>query len=116
MKTAPAPTELYESAMSLYAGVVYDVLRFDLNLKGPFVLCEQVKPAWGFKQVLFGPAFTCKSEIVTDPAHLDDTVRIKMFKSFYPGCVQVIASGGFHKVAQFGDISAKLATKFGCVG
>ena len=55
MKTAPAPTELHESAMSLYAGVVYDVLRFDLNLKGPFVLSEQVKPAWGFKQVQIKP-------------------------------------------------------------
>jgi len=112
----PTPPELYATATSLYAGVVYDALRFDLNVTSPFVLAEGIKPAWGFKQVLFGPAFTCKSQVVADPAHLDDTIRIKMFKSFYPGCVQVIASGGYRKVAQFGDISAKLAHKFGCVG
>ncbi len=107
---------LSKAAMALYAGVVYDALRFDLNVKSPCVLSEHIKPAWDFQEVLFGPAFTCQGQIVADPAHLDDTIRIKMFRRFYPGCVQVIASGGFRRVAQFGDISAKLAAKFGCAG
>ena len=39
-----------------------------------------------------------------------------MFKAFYKGCVQVISSGGYREVAEFGDISGKLARKFGAEG
>ena len=39
-----------------------------------------------------------------------------MFKNFYKGCVQVISSGGFREVAEFGDISGKLARKYGAQG
>lgn len=39
-----------------------------------------------------------------------------MFKAFYKGCIQVISSGGYTDVAQFGDISGKLAKKFGANG
>ena len=42
--------------------------------------------------------------------------RIDRFDSFQPDCVQVISSGGYRKVAQFGDISGKLARKFGAKG
>ncbi len=70
----------------------------------------------GYCDVLFGPAFTCKGCRVNDSSHINDTIRIKMFKAFYPGCVQVISSGGYREVAQFGDISGKLARKFGALG
>ena len=51
-----------------------------------------------------------------DQEHIDDTIRIKMFQKFYQGCVQVISSGGYREVAEFGDISGKIARKFGAVG
>ncbi|MDR1127592.1 MAG: hypothetical protein LBL06_05645 [Treponema sp.] len=107
---------MVEQFKQLYNGVVYDTMAFDLKIKKPFMLRKEVKPVWGFSEVVFGPAFTCKGERVLDESHIDDTVRIKMFKQFYKGCVQVISSGGYRDVAQFGDISGKLARKFGAVG
>lgn len=105
-----------ESFKKLYSGVIYDAMTFDLKVKKPFLLRKEIKPAWGFTEVVFGPAFTCKGERVLDETHIDDSIRIKMFQKFYNGCVQVISSGGFRDVAQFGDISGKLARKFGAVG
>lgn len=100
----------------LYAGVVYDAMTFDIKYSKPFVLSKQIKPAWDFEDVLFGPAFTCRGCKVLDCSHIDDSIRIKMFKKFYKGCVQVISSGGFREVAEFGDISGKLARKYGAQG
>ncbi len=108
--------KLDERYKKLYAGVVYDTMTFDLKVKRNFLLRKEVKPCWNFKDVLFGPAFTCKGERVLDPEHIDDTVRLRMFQNFYDGCVQVISSGGYQEVAQFGDISGKIARKFGAVG
>lgn len=108
--------DLTDGFSRLYCGVIYDSLTFDLKVKRPFLLRKEIKPAWSFREVMFGPAFTCKGELVLDEAHIDDTIRIKMFKKFYPGCVQVISSGGYREVAEFGDISGKLARKFGAVG
>jgi len=102
----------------LYLGVVYDALRFDLNEREPFVVHRAIKPIYPLRagEFVFGPAFTCRGERVLDPAHLDDAVRIRMFQRFTPGCVQVIDAGGDDSVAHFGDISGKLARKFGAVG
>lgn len=102
----------------LYLGVVYDALRFDLNASRPFVAHRAIKPVNPLSrgEVLFGHAFTCRGERVLDPAHIDDEVRIRMFKDFSPGCVQVIDTGEDDTVAHFGDISGKLARKFGARG
>lgn len=107
---------LIERAKKLYAGVVYDVMTFDLKVKKSFMLRKEIKPCYSFMDVVFGPAFTCKGERVLDPDHIDDTIRLKMFQQFYDGCVQVISSGGYREVAQFGDISGKIARKFGAIG
>lgn len=109
-------SKLVERAKKLYAGVIYDTMTFDLKVKKNFMIDDKVKPCWNFDEVLFGPAFTCKGERVLDEGHIDDTVRLKMFQKFYEGCVQVIASGGYRDVAEFGDISGKIARKFGAVG
>ena len=108
--------ELVNGFKELYCGVVYDALTFDLKVKEPFLLRKEIKPSWGFSEVMFGPAFTCRGERVLDEKHIDDTVRLKMFQEFYQGCVQVISSGGYRDVAEFGDISGKIARKFGAVG
>ena len=102
----------------LYLGVVYDAMRFDLELRQSFVLDRHIRPVWApaAKDVLFGEAFTCRGERLQSAAHLDDTIRIKMFRSFKPGCVQVIDTNADDTVAHFGDISGKLARKFGAVG
>lgn len=107
---------LTERAKKLYAGVMYDTMVFDLKINKNFMLRKEVKPCWNFSEVLFGPAFTCKGERVLDQEHIDDTIRLKMFKQFYNGCVQVISSGGYREVAEFGDISGKIAHKFGAAG
>ena len=108
--------QLIERYKNLYCGVVFDAMTFDLKVRYNFMIAKAVKPCWNFKDVLFGPAFTCKGERVLDPSHIDDTVRIKMFQKFYKGCVQVISSGGYRDVAEFGDISGKIARKFGAAG
>lgn len=108
--------DIAERFRKLYSGVVYDTMTFDLKVKKNFMIAKAVKPCWHFTEVLFGPAFTCKGERVLDPSHIDDTVRIKMFQQFYDGCVQVISSGEYRDVAEFGDISGKIARKFGAVG
>lgn len=102
----------------LYSGLVYDAMSFDLEVPYSFVLAREVKPAWrlGRGPVVFGPAFTCRGAAVRAPEHVDDLVRIEMFRHFRSGCVQVIDTGRDRRVAHFGDISGKLARKFGAVG
>lgn len=107
---------MVERYKKLYAGVVYDAMTFDVKVAHNFMISKDVKPCWPFKEIVFGPAFTCKGERLLDQKHIDDTVRIKMFQKFYPGCVQVISSGDYREVAEFGDISGKIARKFGAVG
>jgi 4-hydroxy-4-methyl-2-oxoglutarate aldolase len=109
---------LRERYERLYSGVIYDALCFDLGHRRPFVVDHAIKPVWSMtsQRVLFGPAVTCKGERVRDAAHLDDTVRLRMFEAFTPGCVQVIDTDGDRSVAHFGDISGKLARRAGAVG
>ena len=96
----------------LYSGVIYDALTFDVGLKEKFVVDHQIKNTT-HRGTYFGKAFTCAGERLTNPQSLDDTVRIKMFSSFFDGCIQVIDTGSDRTVAHFGDISGKLAKKFG---
>ncbi len=108
---------LAERYQRLYAGLIYDALQFDLRLSHPFVVHHAVRAAWPLGQrVVCGPAFTCRGEPVRDPEHVRDLVRIEMFRSFTPGCVQVVDTGGDDRVAHFGDISGRLAREHGCVG
>lgn len=108
---------LRERFERLYAGVVYDALCFDLKLAAPYVVHHAVRPAWPLGQrVIAGPAFTCRGEAVREAAHVNDLVRIEMFRAFGPGCVQVIDTGGDDRVAHFGDISGRLAREHGAVG
>lgn len=100
----------------LYCGVIYDTMVFDLKIKEPFLLSKKIKPVWNITENLFGPAFTCKGSPVLDEKYINDRVRIDMFKHFYEGCVQVISSGGMRNIATFGDISGKIAKKFGAIG
>ena len=74
----PLATELHQRFSLLYGGVIYDAMRFDLRLRSPFVLDHRIKPVWRLpgQQVLFGPALTCKGDLIQDESHLDDRVRI----------------------------------------
>lgn len=100
----------------LYSGIVYDAIKFDIKYEKPFVLRKEIKRGWSFNNVLFGPAFTCKGEKILNEKQIQDNVRIEMIKKFYKGCVQVISSGGYRDVAQYGDISGKVARKNGAIG
>jgi len=109
---------LRERYEKLYSGVLYDAMCFDVCHPHPFVVHRDIKPVWPLpaRHVLFGPALTCRGRRVRDVAHVDDTVRLRMFESFMPGCVQVIDTDGDDSVAHFGDISGKLARRSGAVG
>jgi regulator of RNase E activity RraA len=96
----------------LYSGVIYDSIIFDLKYDAPFVVDSSIKNRT-HKGCYFGKAFTCLGAKVNSLSELDDTVRIKMFDHFYNGCIQVIDTGSDKSVAHFGDISGKLARKFG---
>ncbi len=111
-------TDLRLRYARLYAGLVYDAMRFDVRHKRAFVVDANIKPAWRLPpgRVVFGHAFTCKGERVLEETHIDDRVRIEMFRDMTRGCVQVIDTGGDESVAHFGDISGKIAHKFGAVG
>ena len=102
----------------LYCGIIYDAMCFDIEYPKPFVVDKAIKPAWKLLsgQVLFGHAFTCKGQLVLHERDINDRVRIEMFQEFTEGCVQVIDTGGDDTVAHFGDISGKIARKFGCRG
>jgi regulator of RNase E activity RraA len=103
---------------SLYGGVVYDAIRHDIDYKLPFVVDMGVQAVSQApdQPVLFGHAFTCAGRRVLQSTHVDDSVRLRMFRQFTPGCVQVIDTDGDDTCAHFGDISGKLARKFGCRG
>lgn len=96
----------------LYSGVIYDSLIFDIKFEQPFVASLNLMDRT-FKGTYFGKAITCKGENVYNKSDIDDTVRIEMFKSFTSGCIQVIDCSDNQSVAHFGDISGKLARKFG---
>lgn len=108
---------------SLYSGVVYDALAFDLGCDSEFVVHREIAPVSAGRgtasnqRAVFGRAATCRGEAVRNPeTDLDDMVRFRMFDSFSPGCVQVLETGGDESVAHFGDISALLARRAGAVG
>jgi len=104
--------ELSSRYEKLYSGVIYDSLIFDLKYDKPFVVSHRIKNRT-HRGTYFGRAFTCAGAKVPELSLLDDTVRIKMFNDFYDGCIQVIDTGTDRTVAHFGDISGKLARKFG---
>ena len=111
-------SNLRERYERLYCGIIYDTICFDIKYPKPFVVDKMIKPAWKLphNKVLFGHIFTCKGQLVLNDRDIDDTIRIKMFSEFTEGCVQVIDTDGDDTVAHFGDISGKIAKKFGCVG
>jgi regulator of RNase E activity RraA len=102
----------------LYSGVLFDAMAFDVGYARPFVLDAAVKPASEAlgRRAIFGHAFTCRGRLVETEADINDTVRIAMFREFTQGCVQVIETGGDDTVAHFGDISGRIARRFGAVG
>jgi regulator of RNase E activity RraA len=109
---------LHQRIVKLYAGVIFDAMYHDLGVSRPFVLDRAVKPGWKLDphQILFGHAFTCKGQRVLHASDVDESVRLRMFQDFTEGCVQVIDTDGDDSVAHFGDISGRIARKFGCRG
>lgn len=102
----------------LYSGVIYDAMQHDIAYSKPFVVDKAIKPLWKLQkgQVLFGHAFTCKGQRVLHERDIDETIRLGMFREFTDGCVQIIDTNGDDTAAHFGDISGKIARKFGCRG
>ena len=103
---------MIESHLELFhAGVIYDSLVFDLNLKREFVLPLDIKPL-NTNRVIVGKAFTCHGQDLFDYTPIRDYVRFEMLRHMKPNCIQVI-SGGKAEIARFGDISGILSRKHG---
>ncbi len=96
----------------LYSGVIYDSLIFDLDYQKPFVVDLKIKNLTS-QGTFCGKAFTCLGKKVSKTEEINDEVRIEMFNEFTEGCIQVIDTSSNNEVAHFGDISGKLARKFG---
>lgn len=107
---------LKERYEKLYGGVIYDTMKHDIKYPQPFVLHQSIKPAWKMNKPLFGHAFTVCGHIEYREEDMNDTNRIKMLKEMSPGCIQIMDTNGNNDIALFGDISGKLAHKFGCIG
>lgn len=109
-------SELKVRFSNLYSGVVYDALYEEIKPLLPYVLSKEVKPAWGFDEVLCGPAFTVQGNLIQDPSHANTTF-IDMFNALYKGCVHLVSSGTTDsRLAVFGEIGGKLAARHGAVG
>jgi len=102
----------------LYGGVVFDAMRFDLDVSEPFVVDPAIGPARGQPAdvVIAGPAFTCAGTRVAEPEDIDDLLRLRMLDAMTPGCVQVLTTGSDSSCAHYGDISGRLAALHGAVG
>lgn len=98
----------------LYAGVVYDAMKWDAKAAEPFVLSTTIRPLWPEDEPLVGPAFLCAMTIVGEPA-VDDTKRLDLLEHIREGSVFVLV-GGVTDVAMFGDISARLLKQRGAAG
>lgn len=107
---------LKERYEKLYGGVIYDTMHHDIKYSQPYVLDQSIKPAWKMNKPLFGHAFTCTGHMEYHEKDIDDTMRIKMLSKMSPGCIQIMDTNSNYNFALYGDISGKLAKKFGCIG
>jgi len=98
------------SRKGLYTGVVCDAMKLDMQYSKPFVLHPSIKSL--YPCVLFGPAMTS----ISSPQYSNNDGDIKQFEACYPGCVHVQFCEGDIPVAYYGDITARLARKFGVAG
>jgi len=108
-------TKLRERFSKLYSGVVYDTLHEDIKPLLPYVMSKTIKPAWGFDDVLCGPAFTVQGSVLTDRIHAN-TVYVDMLNSLYGGCIEMISSGVDNKLSVFGEITGKITARQGTAG
>jgi 4-hydroxy-4-methyl-2-oxoglutarate aldolase len=108
--------DLRERFGNLYSGLIYDAMRHDIQYAGNFVAHRAIKPLSPEVSHIFGPAFTCTGRRVSAEDSINESVRLGMFQSFTQGCIQVIDSGNDDTVAHFGDISGRIARKFGSNG
>jgi len=103
---------MIEDFEKLYAGVIYDAIIFDIKYDKNFVVDKNIQNITS-SGTFFGRAFTCLGQEVESEKDVNDLVRIEMFKEFFENSIQVIDTSSDKSVAHFGDISGKLAKKFG---
>ena len=107
-------SELKELYKDLYSGLIYDVMKFDLEMDN-FVIPRSagpIVPAWNFKGHVFGKAFTAVGEKTPKP---DETVIRKMIDDLEEGSVYVLQANDNSR-AHFGDITAKFMKRAGIEG
>lgn len=99
-----------------YSGAIYDIIKFDLEYKGDFVLPNDIKPVIGpiFSQekFIFGRAFTARGDKTSKPNH--ERVA-QMIDQLMPGDVYILQANDNSR-AHFGDIMAHFLKKKGVKG
>ncbi|WP_234736739.1 RraA family protein [Tellurirhabdus bombi] len=105
--------EVQARFLKIYTGLVYDAME-SIGLSGRamqsglYPLIHTMKVA--------GPAFTAHGIATPSRDEKVHDIRLGMFKSMTPGCVQVRDTQGDLSCGQFGEISATAAAANGCVG
>ena len=103
--------ELYKP---LYCGLIYDVMKFDLNMDN-FVIPKSagpIIPTWDFKGYVFGKAFTAVGSKTPNP---DETIIRDMIDDLEHDSVYVLQANDNSR-AHFGDITARFLKRAGVQG
>jgi len=106
--------ELKKLYANLYSGLIYDIMKFDLEMDN-FVIPRSagpILPAWNFNGNVFGRAFTAVGEKTPRP---DETVIRDMIDDLEEGSVYVLQANDNSR-AHFGDITAKFMKRAGVEG
>ena len=107
--------KLLKAYKKLYSGVVYDALHQDMKYKHEFVLETEIKSLFNLKEPVVGYAFTCKGRKIRNSKQIDDNVRLEAFSRVEKDNVMIYETQD-KTVAHFGDITARIVQKRGCVG
>ena len=105
-----------EDITNLSAAVIYDVLALDLKFKEPFLLDTNIKLISGKK--IFGPAFTVQGKYMFNRTdnYVEMAKVIEMLEHIPTESIEVLSCGYSGPVASWGDFTASLVAKYGCIG
>lgn len=107
--------ELAARYRKLYAGVVFDAMKWDAKIAKPSVAPYGCAPLHPLVAPVAGPALVCTGWSKLE-GRMDDTARFDVLEHARPGDVYVLGiDGPFPYVAIFGDISAQILQQQGVI-
>lgn len=95
-----------------YSGAIYDIIKFDLEYKEPFVLPRDIKPLYNNIGFAFGEVYTARGDKTISP---NLTIINSMIDDFIPGSIYILQANDNSR-AHFGDIMANFLSSKGAEG